>query len=214
MDFKAFPFVQKFLCACLQCVFAVCYFCTFPKCCDEKDRDCPAGTLWTIQPILPSFPEKKKKTEYILVPALATVAILLLLLLYDSFIHGEGDLWDVSSFVFVLLRSFVRLVVCMFSFFSVSLCQSTNTDTCSCATEILWLITWSDSRSVCGRKNPLKGSFTKLWRINIHIYIKQKKRKKERKKVETQIKLRNTDDWRGTFLIDQSLLMWDSVQKK
>lgn len=117
------------------------------------------------------FSWEEEKTEYILVPALATVAILLLLLLYDSFIHGEGDLWDVSSFVFVLLRSFVRLVVCMFSFFSVSLCQSTNTDTCSCATEILWLITWSDSRSVCGRKNPLKGSFTKLWRINIHIYI-------------------------------------------
>lgn len=77
--------------------------------------------------------KKKKTTEYILVPALATVAIILLLLLYDSFIHGEDDLWDVSPFVFVLLRSFV----CLFSFFSVSLCQSTNTDTCSCATEIL-----------------------------------------------------------------------------
>lgn len=41
------------------------------------------------------------------------------------------------SFLYCFVRSFVRLVVCMFSFFSVSLCQSTNTDTCSCATEIL-----------------------------------------------------------------------------
>lgn len=48
---------------------------------------------------------------------------------------------------------------------------------------------------------------------NKYTYIYKTEKKKERKKVETQIKLRNTDDWRGTFLIDQSLLMWDSVQK-
>lgn len=48
---------------CLLCYFCFCFCFVFPKCCDDKDRDCPAGTLKAIQPISPSFPKKKKKNE-------------------------------------------------------------------------------------------------------------------------------------------------------
>lgn len=58
---RLFLLCRRFCAPVYSVFFAVCYFCTFPKCCDEKDRDCPAGTLRTIQPILPSFPKKKKK---------------------------------------------------------------------------------------------------------------------------------------------------------
>lgn len=55
-------------------------------------------------------------------------------------------------------------------------------------------------------EKPTKRFFYQIMK-NKYTYIYKTEKKKDRKKVETQIKLRNTDDWRGTFLIDQSLLM-------
>lgn len=118
--------VQTFMCACLQCVFAACYFSTLPKCCDESDLQIilPSGLKEIIRRT-PHPPEKKEKKIKIEKSPWYQLWLYCMCKLIDSLTY----LWDVFWKFYVLVCLFVRLFV---QFFSVSLCQRTNTDALSC----------------------------------------------------------------------------------
>lgn len=116
VHFNAFLSVQTSLCACLQCVVAVCYFRTFPKCCEEKDRDCPAGTLKAIQPIFAFLLQRRTKLNiyinwYQLWPQWLNY--------YCGTHSSRLFVGCISFFLYGFVRSFECLFVC-----SVFLCQS------------------------------------------------------------------------------------------
>lgn len=113
----------------------VCYFCTFPKCCARKTET--VRLEHSKQPSPNAFLSKKVEKAKNLNKQRKKTRNMSWYQLWSFWLHyycttHSFTVWDVSPFVSVWHRLFVCL--CVYSVFSVSLCQSTNTETCFCAT--------------------------------------------------------------------------------